>query len=338
MAQPLALAIDTVPFPTVSEPWCEPADLTDGPRPCIPDATGIDVASICRVASDILRVLSGRRYGVRRTPVRPYRESDAYTGGGWGPISPTPTGSVLTAASSWGWSRYSDQPPLGLVLGQPAVHVEVAVDDAWLNPTFSDGRITNASATLTSNHAGFTSGDLGGAVVGAGIPAGAVIAVVVSSTTVTLAAAATKTGTTFFTLPARLADWYLYNDRLLIRARGAEWPYTNDLSRPLGEVGTWGVIYEAGIPVPEGGILSARAFACQLLKLAAEQDCGVAAWVSNMTRQGNTINLDPDVFLSKGRTGVMLADYWLNAVNPYGQRARARIAGPESIQEARPTS
>jgi hypothetical protein len=330
MTQPLALAIDTVPFPTVSEAWCVAADLTSVNRPCITNTTGIDLDSVCRVASDILRVLSGRRYGIRRTTVRPYRDPECP----WPGVNPPAT--IVTTTTGWNWYYWNNGSPPGLLLPTPAAHVEVAVEGAWLNRTFSDGAITTLSATLRSTHAAFTVGDIGGGIVGAGIPAGATIATFVNATTVTLSAPATKTGTTFFTLSARPPDWYLYDAQLLVRARDGQWPATNDLSRPLGDTGTWGVTYEAGLAVPEGGVLAARAFACQLLKLVADEACAVPAWVSGMSRQGNTINLDPDVFLAKGRTGVMLADYWLNAVNPHGQRRRARIAGPETIREARP--
>lgn len=57
------------------EPWCEPSDIKDG-------GGDVDLETVCAVATEILFILSGRRYGVRRKIVRPGAK-----GCGWGESS-----------------------------------------------------------------------------------------------------------------------------------------------------------------------------------------------------------------------------------------------------------
>jgi len=61
--------------------------------------------------------------------------------------------------------------------------------------TVTDGATTSGSATITSATAAFTAGDVGGAVSGAGIPAGTTIASVTNATTAVMSANATATAT-----------------------------------------------------------------------------------------------------------------------------------------------
>lgn len=61
--------------------------------------------------------------------------------------------------------------------------------------TVTDGATTNTSTTVTSASAAFLPSDVGAAISGNGIPAGAYIVVVTNATTVTISAAATATAT-----------------------------------------------------------------------------------------------------------------------------------------------
>lgn len=73
----------------------------------------------------------------------------------------------------------------------------------------TDAATTNASPTLTSASAAFTSADIGVAVTGAGIPAGATITAVTNATTVTLSANATATASgVTVTLVGRIGSYY----------------------------------------------------------------------------------------------------------------------------------
>lgn len=63
----LALAANEDPLaPVLSESWTSPGELSD----ChVPDT--VDLASVCTVATEILFLLSGRKFGVRTETVRP---------------------------------------------------------------------------------------------------------------------------------------------------------------------------------------------------------------------------------------------------------------------------
>lgn len=71
---PIVLALDfnESPFPAATEVWITPDDLSG----CAPPSPPVDLDSVCLVASQILRNLSGRRYGVRRITIRPYQVGD----------------------------------------------------------------------------------------------------------------------------------------------------------------------------------------------------------------------------------------------------------------------
>ena len=86
--------------------------------------------------------------------------------------------------------------------GAAAVSGTIYIDnDGWIFGTgklgsrvVADG-VTNATTTITSATAAFTSTDVGSFITGTGIPAGATIASVTNSTTAVLSAAATTTAT-----------------------------------------------------------------------------------------------------------------------------------------------
>lgn len=70
MGDPLTLALavgDEPTAPELSEPWVTEEQLAG----CTA-GDSVDLASVCRVASEILFVLSGKQFGVRTETVRPY--------------------------------------------------------------------------------------------------------------------------------------------------------------------------------------------------------------------------------------------------------------------------
>lgn len=328
MSGPIVLAttFGAAPFPAEHEPWCEPGDIAD----CVANPGSIDVESVCRGASAILRALSGRRFGVRRITVRPSGAEPC------GPtVPPTPSGSWLVPAGGPGWA-FS---PRGMLLDAPASVLEIVVDGRYLNPGFADGAITAGQTGITSGHAVFTAADVGKAIAGPGIPAGTTITAVSTASSATMSAAAIVTTTTPFVI-GRTPEWYLYDRRLLIRANGATWPGLQDLSMPLTEAGTWGITYESGVAVPAEGRLAAVALSCELLKLLVKAttgtgECAIPDRVSAVTRQGVSWSLDAQGFLDDGRTGVWVADLWLESLLVSRKRRRASIASPETVREAR---
>lgn len=78
--------------------------------------------------------------------------------------------------------------------------------DIQADCNYTDGQTTSGSTAFSSATAGFVAGDVGHTITGTNIPAGATIATVINSTSITLSAAATGTGSNLaFTIKARTA-------------------------------------------------------------------------------------------------------------------------------------
>lgn len=95
------------------------------------------------------------------------------------------------AANAPVWSKYA------VLLGDvdatvPTTNAAFTLNDPGRNVSVST---TNASTTVTAATASFTADDVGEAISGTGIPASATVASFVSTTEITISAAATATGT-----------------------------------------------------------------------------------------------------------------------------------------------
>jgi hypothetical protein len=105
--------------------------------------------------------------------------------------------------------------------------------------------------------------------------------------------------------------------RYLVRQDGGRWPYCQDLSKPLGEPGTWAVTVQVGSPTPAGGQIAAGRLACELAKAASgDKACGLPQRWQSITRQGVTISAALDSFegLDEGKTGIWVIDSWVASV------------------------
>jgi len=114
------------------------------------------------------------------------------------------------------------------------------------------------------------------------------------------------------------ADAYrVDNGTLLVRQDGSQWPYCQDMSKPLGQAGTWGVTFRVGKPVPAGGRIAAGILAEELAKAACGSNkCRLPRRVQSINRQGATMAMMLDTFddLDKGKTGIWLIDSWVASV------------------------
>ena len=107
------------------------------------------------------------------------------------------------------------------------------------------------------------------------------------------------------------------NFRYLVRQDGGRWPYCQDMSKRLGEPGTWAVTVKVGAPVPIGGRKAAGKLACELARAAAgDKGCELPQRWQTITRQGVTIAAGMDTFedLDAGKTGIWLIDSWVASV------------------------
>lgn len=118
--------------------------------------------------------------------------------------------------------------------------------------------------------------------------------------------------------------------RYLVRTDGSQWPCCQHLERDVGEEGTWYIELEHGTLPPAAGQLAASKLACELQKACDGDDtCALPARVTTVAREGVTFSmLDPQEFLTEGRTGLYAVDLFLEAVNPFGLRRRATAWSP----------
>jgi hypothetical protein len=116
------------------------------------------------------------------------------------------------------------------------------------------------------------------------------------------------------------------NNRLLVRTDGQRWPRCNDLAKADDQPGAWSVTAQYGKDVPTGGRLAVGELACEILRAMDGKDCRLPAGVTNIARQGVTINF-PDLgeLFRKGRTGLYLPDAFIASVNPYNMASRSRV-------------
>lgn len=119
----------------------------------------------------------------------------------------------------------------------------------------------------------------------------------------------------------RVDDW-----NILVRQDGGRLPVCQDMGKPLGEFGTWGVEYLQGEAVPPGGELIAGILACEFAKsLCNDQTCRLPRRVSSIQRQGVVIGiLDNFDGLKEGLTGIFEVDAWVMSQNKPKRRAVVR--------------
>jgi hypothetical protein len=134
------------------------------------------------------------------------------------------------------------------------------------------------------------------------------------------------------------AAYRLDHQRWLVRVDGETWPCCQDLTQPDTEEGTWSVTISYGRPVPQMLQNACLLLACELVKAHIGVDCKLPARVQTITRQGVTMALlDPQEFLTAGRTGLYEVDLAIASMNPYGLRRRATVWSPEVKGRARRT-
>ena len=130
-------------------------------------------------------------------------------------------------------------------------------------------------------------------------------------------------------LEVDLSAFRVDNWNLLVREDGGHFPVCQDMGKPLGELGTWGVEYLLGEEVPAGGSLVAGILASEYAKsLCGDETCRLPRRVSSIQRQGMVIGiLDNFTNLKEGFTGIFEIDDWIMAQTK--PRRRAVISSPD---------
>lgn len=124
--------------------------------------------------------------------------------------------------------------------------------------------------------------------------------------------------------------WKVEGNRLY-RAGGLEWP-AQDLTRHLGEPGTWGVEYLRGKTPPAGAAMAVGQLAKEFWNVCTGGKCRLPKRTQQIQRQGITITrADPTDILANKQTGLPEVDTWIKAHNPNGLDQQTVVMSPDYI-------
>jgi hypothetical protein len=104
------------------------------------------------------------------------------------------------------------------------------------------------------------------------------------------------------------------NGNRLVRTDGEDWPTCQDMNAESGP-GTFFVTYLNGNPVDNVGSYIAGLVAAEYAKACLDIACALPSNVTSVTRQGISMQLDPDAFANG--TGMRLVDEYVRIWNPY---------------------
>lgn len=128
------------------------------------------------------------------------------------------------------------------------------------------------------------------------------------------------------------------NHRKLVRTDGGCWPVCQDMAALPTEPNTFEVQYlRGGKPVPEEGRFMAGMLACELVKACLPElgECALPGNVTQLAREGVTLEMEQLVLGMGGRTGIPEVDLWLSIVNPRNTRTRSRVYSPDAMPPRR---
>lgn len=129
------------------------------------------------------------------------------------------------------------------------------------------------------------------------------------------------------------ADSYrILDGNVLVRASGAGcWPSCNDLSLADAGSGTWSVTYSYGTMPSAVALDMASILACEFAKFCANRKCRLSGRITQVTRDGVSVTLDPKQFIDAGLTGLPEIDQWLRIVNPHGLAQASQVWSPDTL-------
>jgi hypothetical protein len=120
---------------------------------------------------------------------------------------------------------------------------------------------------------------------------------------------------------APITDYVIANDAYLLRPSRGAWDFETGVE----------VEYTYGTLPPAMGRQAAIALGNQfVLAYMGSDNCALPDRVTSVSRQGVQLTiLDPQDFLSQGRTGIYEVDLFLSVSNPTGARKRAKVFSPD---------
>lgn len=121
----------------------------------------------------------------------------------------------------------------------------------------------------------------------------------------------------------------------LVRQDGECWPLCQDMGKPLGQVGTFGVTYQPGVRPDSLAGYAAGVLACEYAKACTGKACRLPAGVQTVARQGVTLDLSKQsrkaaAVFPNNRTGIREVDDWVSRWNPHGLAGPSAVWSPDS--------
>lgn len=126
----------------------------------------------------------------------------------------------------------------------------------------------------------------------------------------------------------------LVDGGLLLRVDGGVWPRCQDFTAAPGEVGAFTVTYLNAYPVDGLGAMAAGVLAFEYAKACMGGACALPAGVTQISRQGITMELQNDMF-ANGLTGLRLVDDWTAKYNPNRLRRKPAVYSPDMASPSR---
>lgn len=126
------------------------------------------------------------------------------------------------------------------------------------------------------------------------------------------------------------SDYRLERGDRLVRLDGGTWPLTQDMALDDSEVGTFSVKVQYGAVVDGLGAYVAGVLACEFAKACAGKKCRLPVGVTNVTRQGVTMEMAAEAF-PNGLTGIREVDAFIRRYNPHGLTRPSAVWSPDFI-------
>lgn len=116
-------------------------------------------------------------------------------------------------------------------------------------------------------------------------------------------------------------EYLTFNHAYVIKTNKSYWDYEKGVT----------INYLHGTAPPRAGIVAAKRLARELdLAAKGDEECALPSRITSVSRQGiDYAILDPQDFISEGRTGLHEVDMFIHAANPYKALKKPKVFSPD---------